>query len=422
MRAIRTSKHTLSHANTHKLSQLQNFIQEYRNAIQHYINYLWNTPVHYNNKTFDRSKNQLECPSFLDYNLITFETKLSARALCSASTQACGMIKAATEKRRKQLFKLKQLKQENKSYKKLEEKINKFPLVKPTVPENFRMELSSKCCLLEQPTEASHFEHWIRLRSLGNYFKDIIIPIKTTKHSNRFLKSGFKLLGSFLVYKDNIDIRWEKHVERKKTGEVIGCDPGITDMLTFSNHLSVLCKHPHGHTYNSILDRMKRKKRGSTGFRKAADLRTNYVNWHIKQLNFNGIKSIKLEDNSHLHSIYAGRKLAHNSWSLIKQKMMGLCELAGVQLVFNSCIYRSQRCNCCGWVQKNNRKGKEFFCLSCGYYDDADHNSSLNQLVDLPFITLEMKKKNLNRVGFFWLEMGFKFLGQESGVPVAQEG
>jgi hypothetical protein len=84
----------------------------------------------------------------LDYKIDGFETELSARSLSSAITQALGMVKAATEKRRKQLYKLNQLKQENdgRKYLKLEEKINKFPLVKPTVNPTQGAEISSREC------------------------------------------------------------------------------------------------------------------------------------------------------------------------------------------------------------------------------------------------------------------------------------
>ena len=96
----RTSKHTLSHTNVNKLKELHSFIKEYKNAVQQYINHMWHNPVHYIhkelNKIFNRAQNELECPKFIDYKLIKFPTRLSARALCSAANQSCGMIKAAT--------------------------------------------------------------------------------------------------------------------------------------------------------------------------------------------------------------------------------------------------------------------------------------------------------------------------------------
>jgi len=151
-------------------------------------------------------------------------------------------------------------------------------------------------------------------------------------------------------------------------------------------------------------------------------LRKNYINWNINRLNFKKVKKVKLEDNSRLHyKNYKGRKLAHNSWSLIKEKLQQRLSETGVQLQLVSCSYRSQRCRCCGWVQKDNRRKKLFYCLNCGHNDDADHNSSWNQLVDLPHLGEKFRKKKMNIDGFFWLPDGLSNKeGQALGVPDAQ--
>jgi len=36
----------------------------------------------------------------------------------------------------------------------------------------------------------------------------------------------------------------------------------------------------------------------------------------------------------------------------------------------------SQTCSACGFVHPENRKGKSFCCLHCGYTDDADINAA----------------------------------------------
>ena len=413
----RTSKHTLSHTNVNKLKELHSFIKEYKNAVQQYINHMWHNPVHNKRKDhmkiFDRTNNELECPKFIDYNLIKFPTKLSVRALSSAATQSCGMIKAATEKRKRQLYILNKLKKEGKPTEKLEKKIQKFSLVKPSVPEDFRVELSSKCCSFEPSQQAKHFSGWLRLKSLGEY-NSIIMPIKWTKHSNRLKKKKFELLGSFLFYKNNIDIRWRKKQEQKKQGATLGCDPWVTDVLTFSNHMK-LPEHPHKHTYKSILEKLSKKRRGSKGFKRTSDHRRNFINWAFKRLDFNTVKEVRLEDNGWLHyKSFAGRMLGHNSWSLVKDRLRSVLESNGVRLRLMHCAFRSQRCSSCGWVQESNRKKKEFFCLNCSYADDSDYNSSLNQLVDLPLLGADFRKLKLSIDGFFWLPGGvFNKEGQE---------
>ena len=428
LHVIRSTKHHLSFSNAGRTDMLEKFISDYQEAIKYYTDYLWNNELTYPNSKqetviFNVSKNLLQCPPYMDYNALSFKTSLSGRALSSAATQACGMVKSAVEKRRKQLWKLEELKKDNKNTKKLEEKIEKFPLVKPGMPNEFKLELSSKCALFEVSEKSTYFEGWIKLKSLGEQYGRIYLPIKWHKQANKFKnKLGFSMLGSFLLSKDYIDIRWEKYVEKKTKGIKVGCDSGITEMLATTDNQKI-SKHPHGWSYNKCLQVCARRKKGSKGFQRAEDNRENYINWEINQRNFSNISEFKLENNSWLHfKSNKGRFLYHHSYGLIKRSLQRACELNGVRFTEVPCAYRSQRCNSCGWVQKNNRKAKDFYCLKCGHYDDADHNSAKNQLVDLPRITEAFRGKKMNKDGFFWLITGIVLeSGQEYRVPDALE-
>ena len=50
----------------------------------------------------------------------------------------------------------------------------------------------------------------------------------------------------------------------------------------------------------------------------------------------------------------------------------------GIRVVMVDPAYTSQRCNRCGYVDKDNRDRARFDCLNCGHSDDADHNAALN--------------------------------------------
>src|SRR5574337_1227588 len=81
---IRSSKHTLKFSNSGKILALQEFLSEYRKAVQLSIDSIWENSFSYKKKTFSIKDEQLEVPLFLDYKIVNYQGKLSARAFCSA--------------------------------------------------------------------------------------------------------------------------------------------------------------------------------------------------------------------------------------------------------------------------------------------------------------------------------------------------
>ena len=104
-RLIRTSRHYFQlFANTGKQSELARFLSAAREALDIYIDFLWDSKIEYKIKdkeiVFDRKNDLLECPSFISTKQVSFDTELSARALKCISTQACGIVKGVlTEKK-----------------------------------------------------------------------------------------------------------------------------------------------------------------------------------------------------------------------------------------------------------------------------------------------------------------------------------
>ena len=54
------------------------------------------------------------------------------------------------------------------------------------------------------------------------------------------------------------------------------------------------------------------------------------------------------------------------------------CHWNGAQFELVEPKMTSRRCSECLFESKENRKGKVFLCLSCGYQEDADVNASKN--------------------------------------------
>jgi putative transposase len=69
-----------------------------------------------------------------------------------------------------------------------------------------------------------------------------------------------------------------------------------------------------------------------------------------------------------------------NSWSYYQQEQMLIYKAKkfGVPIFYIEPEYTSQRCSCCGHIERANRKQKLFQCLKCGKVENADVNAGFN--------------------------------------------
>jgi len=172
----------------------------------------------------------------------------------------------------------------------------------------------------------------------------------------------------------------------------------------------------HGHSLQSVIKKLSRKKKGSKVFKLAQTHRKNFVNWSINQLDFSGLKEVRLEKIVNIKKgVKTSRSMAHWSNPEIRDKIKHRCEELEVPVVEQSCAYRSQMCHQCSQVRKVNRKGKEYSCSNCGWVGDADFNASKNHECNLTPIPFSLVGKGLNLgSGFFWKPEGlFKIDGSE---------
>ena len=421
---IRTSVHTIDHSNSTKKSIYKSFLKECRRVTKLILDKVWDNGYSWVDKSgkkfiFSPTKNYFEHPKFLDYNEFNLKTTLSARMLSSIVTQLCGALGASTEKQRKRQYMLNKIKDEGITPSKAFIKSLRCNRpIKPSV-ENINIELSSKCCDVEL-TEG-HFNAFIQLKSIGKSFGRIRIPIKYTKHSNSL---NGKLKNSFLFKNKSVDLRWESEVKQVQSGIAVGADQGKIDTLTLSNNIKTPREDNHGWTQSKILAKLARKKKGSNNFHKSQDHRENYINWSINQLNFNGIKEVRLEKIWNInYKSRTSRLMSHWSNVLIRDKIKSHCETLGVQVVEQECMYRSQRCSECGLVRKTSRKGKIYHCKSCGFVCDADLNAAKNHEQNLPNLPFSLRKLRMNLgEGFYWNSSGLTlFDGTEFRVPCYHE-
>ena len=390
---VRCSSTSLDFSNTDKLVKLNDFIQEYKRVVSTTVDYLWNLE---------------KIPSLLPNEMTTTLSKnswLSARAIQSACKQASGIVRGTRTKQKKRLAMIKKFNKEKmfKKARKLQKLYDKVKMSKPKI-ENVCPELDERFVAMDFSNDTS-FDGWITLTSLGNKLK-LVLPVKKTEHFNKMMKSG-KIKKGIRISPHQITFNFtiEKPVLKTK-GKVIGADIGIKDVCTLSSGTQFK-PDIHGHTLETIQKELARKSKGSKSFLRAQKHRTNYIRWHLNQIDFDDIRTLRIEDIKNLRKgKRTNRYMSHWTYTEIKGKLEDLTLRAGVQLVKTSPTYTSQRCSKCGWTRKKNRNGKKFVCTGCGNTCDADHNASVNISLDLPEISQEERLLHNNRKGFYWNGIG----------------
>jgi len=418
-KTYKTSIIKISNLNLIKDSNLSLFIDEYYKATLFFIDYLWNNKITYKSndseKIFDVKNDQLDCPKFIPTVNINYKTILSARALKCAANQACGIIASHIDKRKRLIYVRNKLQNDGQRTRSLTRKINNLTLKKPSV-DYIEPNLNSICSRVEK-SNIKHFDHVLTLSSIGKTFGKIKIPFNYHKHTRK-LESEGKLLSGLMISKNNIKLVFEVPIpEPKKEGRVVGADQGINSCVTLSDS-QITPKNKHGHDLNYILNKLKRKTKGSKAFNKVKAQRDNYINWSIKQLDFSKISQINLEKISNFrYKKNVGKFLNYFNETLIREKLIDIAQQSGVRIVEQSSPFRSQRCSSCGYVSKKNRKGKDFSCKHCSFQTDADLNASLNHEIKLSFsFILFASLREIKE--FFWKEEGFFNLnGSEIVVP-----
>lgn len=411
---IRSSRHSLSNSNIDKLKLLSEFLNEYRKISQELTDYIWTNGWKQNNWEFDVKNNKLDLAPMLTSDIIQsagIKTKLSGRALKCCMTQVSGMIRAEVEKQSKRIYVLNKKKKEGVSKRRLKNLIKKLKENIPQKPNcaNIKAELNSICIDIK---DGEFFDKFIQLKSIFKTRERVKLPFNFHKHAIELKNKSVRMLNSALISDSYIDLRWEiKEPKKKETGETVGGDQGYKDVLNIANanySAKTPSNCPHGHSLESIIEKVSRKRKGSKAFKRAKEHQKNFVNWSLNKIDLNNIKQINLEKIWNIgYKSGRSRKMSHWQNTLIRDKVICLCETNGVHFVEQSSTYKSQRCFSCGNVRKSNRKGKVYGCKSCGNIDDADHNAALNHSINLPEIPYDFRKLNLNRKdGFIWNSEG----------------
>jgi len=388
---IKSTKITFNNLNTNKQQLLSSFLDEYQIVVSKFIDILW---------PLDKTPNKL--PKEFTSQITSW---LSARAVQAAGKQASGIVRGTKTKQKKRIFIYNKLVKQGhfKKARKLKKIIDNAKVTKPSI-KSVQAELDSRFVRLDWNNSTS-FDGWITLTSLGNKLK-LLIPVNKTKHFNKLtslgtVKPGIRLSKNTATF--NFEIT---PPVKKETGIIVGLDIGVLNIYSLSTGLASV-PNIHGHTLDSINKILARKQKGSKAFKRTEALRDNYINWAFNQLNLSNIKTIKIENIKNLRlGKKTSRYLSHFVYPRIFCKINDIATLQGVLVIKVNPTYTSQRCSCCGWTCKRNRKGKRFKCEVCKFMQDSDLNASVNISLDLPEITREERLLHKNKKGFYWNEVG----------------
>lgn len=411
---ILTSKIPFIEQNTGKMSQLCILHKEYIRMMGVYLDCFWR---YYKLDHYDYKKHSLRQWSFYPTHIAqpNEDSILSSRMLKCAQTQVMGMIKTSTSKLNKLFY---VLQKEQEKQKPNLEKIasiqrriqNNRKITKPYVSPNTPMELNSLVFnKKDNTTKTKDFVYqlssiWSKeYKKKYNLTNKINFVVNSHRH-DRKLKSLGKEMTSFLVSPSGFNIRYDIKTTKVKSGITAAIDQGISYCITMVDDSgNIQQSKPNNHNYDlkKILKQMLKKKKGSVNFSDCQEHRTNYVNWSINQLDLKGIREIRLEG---LFDMTRGRKtnrfLSSFPYVEIRTKLQKVCSLAGVQLIEQSSMYRSQRCSSCGFVQKDNRKGDVFSCKGCGHTEQADINAAKNHLANIK--PINSYNPLSHTTGFYW--------------------
>lgn len=398
---IKSSKISVKYARTSKRSNINAFIDEYQVVLRTFIDLIWD----------DETIRPLLDKKYTGQ----ISSWLSQRAIQCAAKQASAIVRGSKTKQNRRLFIISKLNKDGqfKKARKLKGIYLKNAVSKPDV-KTVEPELDLRFVKIDLDNSTT-FDGWITLTSLGKKLK-IKIPFKKHKHFNKLQDLGI-LKPGVRISKDQITMMFDlPEPVQVNIGQTLGIDIGQKTTLSISNGKTIETDN-HGHNYQSICNRLARKKKDSKSFERTQKHRSNYIRWCCNQVDLTNIKKVNLENIKHLRRFKrTKRSLGHWNYSELFDVLESKLGDAGVQIAKVNPIYTSQRCSGCGWVCKSNRKSKKFKCAKCGFTADADLNASINLSFDLKPLGYKKHLSKYNRIGFYWT-----LIDQESIVPDTQK-
>lgn len=337
----RTSRIFLNSLNTGKTERLIQFLYLYANVVRYFIEMLW-SKQDFSGKFGEKTETDKAVARF----------GITARLSQLAYKQAKEIVKSQKEKSKKKRI------------------MPRFKNITATVDSRF-FTLSE--------FQGKHFDWAVKFNS---GIPNIVVPFNNTKHSLKFLNSGWILSKSIRIGLKKkgknkrlfIDLIFEKEKPPyKQEGEIIGIDTGFRALIATSEGQLL------GTELKEKIERVgKRRKK----FHKFIATEIDRI---VKQIDLSKIKKVCVENLKKVKHNKRGkfprkinRFLSFWHYARVLQRIRQRCEEEGVWLEFKSPWKTSQRCFLCGNIDRKNRRADKFKCTNCGFEEHADIVGAMN--------------------------------------------
>jgi hypothetical protein len=220
----------------------------------------------------------------------------------------------------------------------------------------------------------------IHLTSLAKRSR-VVVRTKRTRVLKKWLaRPGARLVaGCGLTDGDSLTLWVEFPAPpKRREGPILGVDVGVSKLLATSDGKL------HGTEFRSIRDKVRRRRPGSKGRRRARRERDQLIFRVTKQLPWSEVRAIAFED---LAGIKFGKKRGRGrgfrralaAWraTLVDARLVALAAEHGVHAVRVPAWGNSTTCPACRTRNRKNRRGDLFECVTCRFTADADHVGAL---------------------------------------------
>jgi len=338
---LRSFKISISHLTQEKKKALQAYRRELLHAVNSYIPSLWIEKGKLDAKTLKRLNS-----GSLGYRQKTEALKFSLETVISTKKSA------------------------------------KALKVKASVPKvEGAIRLSINTCKVEKFRQ-EHFDYCVRISGMKKG-SPIEVPIKSNRALNRWLKKpGAKLLQGCQLSNKYISLFVEVPDTPLKTkGDTLAIDLGYNKLCVDNKN------RRYGIKIKELCQAVARKKQGSIAKRRAIKRRDDYIAKVIKNLPWDEIQVLGIEDLTNLKKNTSKKsykklrkQMAPWAYSQVVMRIRNKSEENRVHLLEVDPKNTSRICPLCGWESIKNRSKESFHCKQCGHKADADYVGSLNLL------------------------------------------